>query len=107
MTCPAFLSRRLAAGLCNSTANQATIAPLRADLIAQGATDVTIYCVDTAIAGRRLLATTQAVYTASVCSPEKSLPLPLGQKTGEVVDGCVPVVSATAAPRAEAPRLPA
>ena len=103
MTCPVFLSRRLAAGLCNSTANQATIAQLRADLIAQGATDVTIYCVDTAIAGRRLLATTQAIATGSACGTTKNLDLPVGERTGSV-GGCVPAlppVSSRAALRCE------
>ena len=50
-----------AAGLCNSTTNQAILAQLEADLTAQGATAVTLFCVDTPDAGRRLLASTQAI----------------------------------------------
>jgi hypothetical protein len=81
-----------AAGLCNSTANQATLAQLEAELVAQGDTAVTLFCVDTPIPGRRLLATTQAVVTGSACGTVKNLPLPLGQQTGDSVDGCVPAL---------------
>ena len=85
--CPA------AAGLCNSTANVATIQQLRADIIAQsGATDLAIFCVDTpASAGRRLQAATNAVYTASVCTPDRNYIVPLSERTGDRV-GCVPVL---------------
>ena len=85
-------TRLPAEGLCNSTANQAVIAALRADLIAKNqATDVTIFCVDAPVPGRRLLAGTQAEYTASVCSPEKKVDLPVGTQTGEAA-GCIPAL---------------
>jgi hypothetical protein len=107
---PLYLSQRLAstshryrppaAGLCNSTGNVATIQQLRDDIIAHsGATDATIFCVDTpAAAGRRLFADTDAVYTASVCTPDRNYNLPRGERTGDAV-GCVkalPPVSASA-----------
>jgi hypothetical protein len=79
----------------NSTANQATLAQLEAELTAQGATAVTLFCVDTPIAGRRLLATTQAIVTGSACGTVKNLDLPLGERTGSAggsVAGCVPVL---------------
>ena len=87
-----LVPRPPAAGLCNSTANQAILVQLEADLTAQGATAVTLFCVDTPIAGRRLLASTQPIVTGSACGTIKNLALPLGQQTGESVGGCVPAL---------------
>jgi hypothetical protein len=95
--------RLRAAGLCNSTANQAILVQLKADLTAQGATAVTLFCVDTPVAGRRLLASIEAIVTGSACGAVQNLPLPLGQQTGESVGGCFPAlpeVSVPVAPRA-------
>ena len=90
------------AGLCNSTADQAAVAQLEAQLTAQAGSDVTIYCVDTPITGRRLLAT-QAIVTGSACRI-KNLALPPGvEQTGESADGCVPVVAPAQASPVSAP----
>ena len=95
-----------AAGLCNSTANQAAVAQLEAQLAAQAGSDVTIYCVDTPITGRRLLAT-QAAVTGSACGPVKNLALPPGvEQTGESADGCVPAVAPAQASPVSAPAAP-
>jgi hypothetical protein len=94
------------AGLCNSTANQAAVAQLEAKLAAQAGTAVTIYCVNTLITGRRLLAT-QAIVTGSACGPIKNLALPPGvEQTGESADGCVPLVTPAQASPVSAPAAP-
>ena len=101
--------RPTAAGLCNSTGNVATTQQLRADIIVQsGASDVTIFCVNTpAAAGRRLRAAATAVYTASVCTPNRNYNVPLGERTGDSV-GCVPVLPlpVVSAPTALADYMP-
>jgi hypothetical protein len=93
-----LVPRLPAAGLCNSTTNQAILAQLEADLTAQGATAVTLFCVDTPDAGRRLLASTQAIVSGSACGTVKNLDLPLGQQTGESVGGCVPALPEVSVP---------
>ena len=77
----------------------ATIQQLRDDIIAHsGATDATIFCVDTpAAAGRRLFADTGAVDTASVCTPDRNANLPRGERTGDTV-GCVKALPPVSAP---------
>ena len=76
----------------------ATTQQLRADIAQSRATDVAIFCVDTpAATGRVLRAATNAVYTASVCTPDRNYNVPLGERTGDGV-GCVPVVMVSAPP---------
>ena len=66
---------------------------------------MTIYCVDTPITGRRLLAT-QAIVTGSACRI-KNLALPPGvEQTGESADGCVPAVAPAQASPVSAPAAP-